>query len=224
MILAAGKGTRLQPLTEHTPKPLIEVGGKPLILHTIESLRNAGFIDIVINVGYLGKQIIAALGDGQQFGVSLHFSIEPAEPLETGGGIFKALPLLGDNPFLVVSGDIFTDYPFVQLRRQSSCEFAHLVMVDNPIFHKKGDYALDNGKIVMEANKPRFTYANIGVLSPNLFNECQAGIYPFPPLLKKPMAQGKVTGEYFNGIWHNVGSIQELTALRHSLNAMPSLS
>jgi len=209
MILAAGLGKRLRPLTDHTPKPLLPVRGKPLIIHHLQALARAGIVEIVINVnhGHLGKKIEEALGDGQQLGVQIFYSIEnPA--LETGGGIAKALPQLGPDPFLVVSGDILTDFPFERLPFEPK-GLAHLVLVDNPPYHPQGDYALING-LVAEVGGPLLNFAGIGVYRPALFAGCPAGIFRLPSLFKKAFIEQQITGEYYSGVWHNIGTPEEL--------------
>ncbi len=209
MILAAGKGERLRPLTLHTPKPLIRAGGVPLIEYHLRALAAAGFTEIVINHAWLGQQIEDHLGDGSRFGVSIQYSAE-GEPLETGGGIFKALPLLGDNPFVVVNGDIWTDYDFAGLR-QPVVGLAHLVLVDNPSHHTAGDFYL-NGAQVLDAvpGVDTLTYSGIAVLSPALFSGAQAGAFKLAPLLRNAMAAGAVTGERLQGQWVDVGTHERL--------------
>jgi N-acetyl-alpha-D-muramate 1-phosphate uridylyltransferase len=209
MILAAGKGERLRPLTLHTPKPLVRVAGVPLIEYHLRALAAAGFIEVVINHAWLGQQIEEHLGDGARFGMSLRYSAE-GEPLETGGGIFRALPLLGEEPFLVVNGDIFTDYPFAELSRPLA-GLAHLVLVDNPAHHPVGDFRLDRGQVAdAQAGQPSLTYSGIAVLSPSLFAGCQSGAFKLAPLLRAAMAGAQVTGERFAGRWVDVGSHERL--------------
>jgi N-acetyl-alpha-D-muramate 1-phosphate uridylyltransferase len=209
MILAAGKGERLRPLTLHTPKPLVRVAGVPLIEYHLRALAAAGFSEVVINHAWLGQQIEEHLGDGARFGMSLRYSAE-GEPLETGGGIFRALPLLGEEPFLVVNGDIFTDYPFAELSRPLA-GLAHLVLVDNPAHHPVGDFRLDRGQVAdAQAGQPSLTYSGIAVLSPSLFAGCQAGAFKLAPLLRTAMTEAQVTGERFAGRWVDVGSHERL--------------
>lgn len=207
MILAAGKGERMRPLTLHTPKPLIPVAGVPLIEYHLRALKAAGFQDLVINHAWLGAQIEAYLGAGERWAVSIQYSPE-GEPLETGGGIQRALPLLGDEPFVVVNGDIWTDYDFSQLR-QPLKGLAHLVLVDNPAHHPEGDFALCEGR-VSEAASARLTYSGIAVLHPRLFEGCQAGAFKLAPLLRQAMAAGQVTGEHHEGHWVDVGTTERL--------------
>lgn len=215
MILAAGRGERMRPLTDHTPKPLLQVGGQYLIAHHLQALAEAGFHEVVINHAYLGEQIVAALGDGQRFGVQIRYSAEQ-QALETGGGIFKALPLLGDAPFLVINGDIWCDYPLQGLR---SCEptLAHLVMVDNPPQHPAGDFVLDGGRL-HDGPGTRLTFSGIGVYQPALFAGCEPGAFPLAPLLRAAMARGAVSGEHYQGQWHDIGTPQRLAALERALS------
>ena len=209
MILAAGKGERLRPLTLHTPKPLVRVGGVPLIEYHLRALAAAGFTDIVINHAWLGQQIEDHLGDGSQFGVSIQYSPE-GEPLETGGGIFQALALLGDDPFAVVNGDIWTDYEFAALR-QPLTGLAHLVLVDNPAHHTSGDFSLSGGQVQDGmSGADTLTYSGIAVLHPDLFGGCTAGAFKLAPLLRNAMAAGQVTGERLQGHWVDVGTHERL--------------
>lgn len=214
MILAAGRGERMRPLTDRVPKPLLAVGGKPLIVHLIEGLRRGGIADIVINVAYLASLIEAELGDGAALGVRITYSREPDGPLETGGGIHRALPLLSD-PFLVVNGDIWTDYPFAQLPRDIRGK-AHLVLVDNRPHHPAGDFVLAGNRVVADAGV-RLTYSGIGVYRPALFAPMQAGRFPLAPLLRAAMATGDVSGEHYCGGWEDVGTPERLRALDDAL-------
>lgn len=208
LILAAGRGERLRPLTDHTPKPLLEAGGRPLIEHTIIGLAQAGYTDLVINLAHLGEQIQARLGDGGALGVRIAYSHEGDEALETGGGIHRALALLGDGPFLVVNGDIATDYPFERLDAQPQ-GLAHLVLVANPGHHPQGDFALDRGQ-VLAAGEPRHTFSGIGVYRPELFAGCVPGKFPLAPLLRQAMAQSLVSGELYPGFWMDIGTLERL--------------
>lgn len=211
MILAAGRGERMRPLTDHTPKPLLPVGKRRLIEHLIAALADAGFRDLVINHAHLGEQIVATLGTGDRHGVRIAYSAEPEGALETGGGIFQALPLLGDGPFLVVNGDIWTDYPFARVPRQL-IGLAHLVLVDNPVHHPDGDFGLDGTTVV--AHSPRkLTFSGIGVYSPALFAGCEPGRFPLAPLLRQAMARSAVTGEHYQGVWSDVGTPARLHAI-----------
>lgn len=218
MILAAGKGERLRPLTLHTPKPLVRAAGVPLIEYHVRALAAAGFTELVINHAWLGQQIEDYLGDGARFGVRIAYSAE-GEPLETGGGIFKALPLLGDQPFVLVNGDIFTDYPFAQLRRPLS-GLAHLVLVANPTHHAGGDFCLQGGQVSdAQAGEGNLTYSGLAVLSPVLFAECQPGAFKLAPLLRQAMAAGQVSGEQFAGCWVDVGTHERLAEVERLLEA-----
>ncbi|MEE4719318.1 nucleotidyltransferase family protein [Pseudomonas alliivorans] len=216
MILAAGKGERLRPLTLHTPKPLVRAGGVPLIEYHLNALREAGFHDLVINHAWLGQQIEDWLGDGQRFGLNIRYSPE-GEPLETGGGIFRALPLLGEEPFLVVNGDIWTDYDFVSLRRPLA-GLAHLVLIDNPAHHPTGDFSLVDGQVRDDdPTGQRLTYSGIAILHPQLFAGCEAGAFKLAPLLRDAMREGQVSGEYFSGRWVDVGTHERLAEVEQLL-------
>lgn len=216
MILAAGLGTRLRPLTLEKPKPLVEVGGKPLIVHHLENLSEAGFKDIVINHAWLGEKLVAALGNGSHWGLNIEYSAEP-EPLETGGAVFKALRLLGDDPFFLVNGDVYTDYAFQSLP-DSPRGLAHLVLVDNPDFKETGDFALDRHGRVQADGQNKLTFSGLSVLSPELFAHCKSGAFKLAPLLIDAMASGKVTGEHYCGLWTDVGTVERLQSLEEHLN------
>lgn len=216
MILAAGRGERLRPLTDKTPKPLIDVGGKPLIEHHLENLANAGFQDVVVNTGHLGEQLPAALGNGERWGLRIHYSEEPPEALETGGGIFQALPLLGPAPFAVISGDIWSDFPLARLRN-IKCDWAHLVMVPNPAHHPDGDLALEHGRLRSEGNM-RFTFSGIAVYHPRFFANASGGRWRITQLLKETADNQLVTGEQHEGAWFDSGTPQRLEALRNALD------
>ncbi|MGQ7815991.1 N-acetylmuramate alpha-1-phosphate uridylyltransferase MurU [Metapseudomonas furukawaii] len=218
MILAAGKGERMRPLTLHTPKPLVRAAGTPLIEFHLRALARAGFQDLVINHAWLGQQIEDHLGSGERFGLSIRYSAE-GEPLETGGGIFRALPLLGDEPFLLVNGDVWTDYDFGHLCRPLD-GLAHLVLVDNPEHHPRGDFQLVDGR-VSEAREgePSLTYSGIAVLHPRLFEGCQPGAFKLAPLLRQAMAAGQVSGEHFRGRWVDVGTHERLADVERLLQA-----
>ena len=212
MILAAGRGERMRPLTDVTPKPLLEAGGKPLIVWHIERLARAGFKELVINHAHLGGQIESALGEGSRLGVSIRYSPE-VEALETAGGIANALPLLGDEPFLVVNGDIFCDYDFAVLPRELDALSAWLVMVDNPVHHPGGDFALREGK-VLEAGEHKLTFSGIGLYRPEMFAPIAPGAKAkLAPLLREQMAAGKVSGEHYRGFWLDVGTPERLRQL-----------
>lgn len=216
-LLAAGIGARLQPLTDKIPKPLVKVFGKPLIVHHIEKLVKAGITNLVINVFYLKQQIIDYLGDGSAFGVNISYSIED-ELLDTGGGILNALPLLGDNPFVLLSSDIYSDYNYKKLLDfELRDNLAHLVMVPNPSFKLDGDFGIITRTKLLSLNSvPKYTFGNISIISPLLFKEClNRGnkIFPLAELFKKYIIQEKISGELFVGGWHNIGTIEELNKL-----------
>ncbi len=213
MILAAGRGERMRPLTDTTPKPLLPVAGKPLIHYHIEAFAQAGIADIVVNLAWKGVMLREALGDGSRFGVRLHYSDEGTEALETGGGIFKALPLLGNDPFIVVSGDIWTRFPLESLMsRPARDDLAHFVLVPNPSFHVRGDFSL-SGNRVGHAEHGRHTYANIGVLDPSFFEGCAPGRFPLAPIMRQQIAAGRVSGELYTGAWRNIGTPAQLAEL-----------
>ena len=213
MILAAGRGERMRPLTDSAPKPLLPVGGKALIEYHIEALAKAGAQDIVINLAWKGSMLREALGDGARFAVRLRYSDEGAEAFETGGGVFNALPLLGADPFIVVSGDIWTDYPMQKLfDRPHGADTAHFIMVPNPSFHPRGDFSLQDGRI-SEAHAPRYTYANIGVFTPEFFAECEPGRFPLVPIMRRWIREGRVSGELYEGEWRNIGTPAQLAEL-----------
>ncbi len=204
IILAAGKGERMRPLTENIPKPLLEVGEKPLILYHIERLVCAGITEIVINHGRLGEKIEAALGNGSRYGAAIRYSPEGDEPLETGGGIFNALRLLGGAVFIAVNADVWSDFPFARLPPEPA-GLAHLVLVDNPPHHTGGDFALSGGRLALEGGV-KLTFSGIGLYRPELFHECEYGRFPLAPLLRQATAQGLVSGEHYRGLWLDVGT------------------
>jgi len=212
MLLAAGRGERMRPLTDQLPKPLLTVRGKPLIVHHLERLARCGVRHVVVNVAWLGDRIRAALGDGAAFGVSIHYSEEGAQALETGGGIFQALPWLGSEPFLVVNGDVFTDFDFAALSIAPEA-WAHLLLVPNPVQHPQGDFALEGGRVV-ETGSTRWTYSGIGLYRPQLFDGCRPGRFPLLPLLRRAIAAGRLSGEVYGGAWSDVGTLERLAALQ----------
>ena len=217
MILAAGRGERMRPLTDRTPKPLLAVRGKPLIEWVIAALARAGISELVINHAHLGEQLTAALGNGERFGVTIRYSPE-RQALETAGGIAQALPLLGDAPFLVVNADLFCDYDFSRLATHSlGDDLAHLVLVANPEHHPQGDFSLDDSAgRVSERGSPAsmLTFSGIGLYSPRLFSGIPSGHKaPLAPLLRKAMAAGRVGGERHRGHWNDVGTPERLALL-----------
>ena len=227
MILAAGRGERMRPLTDHTPKPLLQAGGKPLIVWHIERLRAAGFSHVVINHAHLGQQIEDALGNGAGFGVSIQYSRE-VRALETAGGIATALPLIDAEVFTVVNGDIYCEYDFSRLaeplaRLAAGNDQAHLVLVDNPPHHPQGDFVLDGGRVTnadipLTPHPARFTFSGIGVYHRALFAHTPAGEKaPLAPLLRQAIDAGRISGEHFGGRWVDVGTPARLAALDEEL-------
>jgi MurNAc alpha-1-phosphate uridylyltransferase len=222
MILAAGRGERMRPLTDNTPKPLLKVGGKSLIVWHLENLSQAGIKEVVINHAHLGEQIVKALGNGQQWGMSIQYSEEKIA-LETAGGIANALPLLGDAIFLVVNGDIYTDMDFSACQMQAKTmqqqnRLAHLFMVDNPAQHAQGDFALNAG--LVEAEGPsKLTFSGVGIYHPHLFASVEQG-HPakLAPILREAMLRNQVSGEHFDGEWHDIGTPERLSALDMQLS------
>ncbi|UPG89160.1 nucleotidyltransferase family protein [Luteibacter aegosomaticola] len=216
LILAAGRGERMRPLTDTTPKPLLEVHGKPLIVHHIEKLAAAGVNYMVINTSHLADQFPDALGDGSRWGVRLRYSYEGPAPLETGGGMLNALPLLGSEPFIVVSADIWSDIDYAALPLQPE-GVAHLVMVPNPDFHPTGDFALKDGRLYdseAPADAERLTFGNVGVYRPEIVAGEAAGTFKLAPMYRRAIAQGRLSGERFDGFWRNVGNPAQLEQLR----------
>jgi MurNAc alpha-1-phosphate uridylyltransferase len=212
MVLAAGRGERMRPLTDQVPKALLTVRGKPLIIYHLEKLSRLGVKQVVINLAWLGGQIRDALGDGARWNLQIRYSDEAAEALETGGGIFRALPWLGPQPFLVVNADVFTELDFGAIHLAPEA-VAQLVLVANPMHHPYGDFALVNGR-VQEQGGARWTYAGIGLYRPELFEGCAAGRFPLLPLLRRASAAGKLHGQVFEGAWSDVGSVERLAALQ----------
>jgi len=219
LILAAGRGERLRPLTDMVPKPLLEAGGRSLIEHLITALAAAGYRRLVVNHAHLGQQLKDRLGDGQRYGVSIRYSDESTGALETGGGIHHALPLLGSNPFAVVNGDLWTNFPFARLP-DSIDGMAHLVLVDNPAHNSKGDFYLTGNRVV-ETDKVsdtrRLTFSGIGVYRKELFVDCKPGAFPLAPILRDAIAAGRVSGEYYKGEWEDIGTPQRLAELDRRL-------
>ncbi len=213
MVLAAGRGERLRPLTDHTPKPLLEVRGKPLIVWHLEALARAGVQEAVINLSWLGEAIRHRLGSGEQFGLRIQYSVEPAGALEVGGGIHQALSLLGAAPFIVVNGDTFTDLDFARLEIGPAA-LAHLVLVPNPEHHPRGDFVLSGHEVSM-GDAPRLTYSGIGVYRPEMFARCAPGRFPLLPVLREAISDRRLTGERYDGHWTDVGSVQRLAALNN---------
>jgi MurNAc alpha-1-phosphate uridylyltransferase len=213
MILAAGRGERMRPLTDMVPKPLLTVHGQPLIERHVMNLARAGFERVVINLAWLGEKIRDYLGDGARYGVSILYSEEKPAALDTGGGIFRALPHLSPGPFAVVNGDIFTDFPFGTLNLHAGHD-AHLVLVPNPSY-LKGDFGLENGRALARAAE-RFTFGCIAVYSPEFFAGCIDGVFPMMPLWQRSMAAGRCSAELYRGLWEDVGTPERLAALNAS--------
>ncbi len=202
----------MRPLTDQLPKALLTVRGKPLIVYHLEKLSRLGVKHVVINLAWLGGQIRAALGDGAQWKLQIHYSDEGGEALETGGGIFQALPWLGPQPFLVVNADVFTDFDFGDIQIAPEA-LAQLVLVANPMHHPHGDFALTSGR-VQEQGGALWTYAGIGLYRPELFQGCRAGKFPLLPLLRRAIAARRLHGQVFEGAWSDVGSVERLAALQ----------
>lgn len=211
MILAAGRGERMRPLTDHLPKSLLEVGGKPLIEYHLEKFADAGIRSVVINHDHFGERIEAVLGDGGRWGLGIRYSAETGAALETGGGIFRALPMLEPGPFVVVNADVWTDMDYRQLPREPD-GLAHLFLVDNPAHHPEGDFSLQDGQ-VGETGDSRLTFSGLGIYRPDLFAGCSGGRFPLAPLLRRAMSTGQVSGTHFRGEWVDVGTPQRLAAL-----------
>jgi MurNAc alpha-1-phosphate uridylyltransferase len=215
MILAAGRGERLRPLTDTTPKPLLPVGGRPLIDYHLENLANAGFREVVINLAHQGEKIRETLGSGSAWGLNITYSPEPPNALDTGGGIHNALPLLGDAPFAIINGDVFSEYPMARLRA-IKCDHAHLVLVPNPAHNPNGDFAIRGGYVTDDA-EPRYTFAGISVYHPRFFDSASGGRFSVVPMLLKAMNLQRVTGEMFKGVWHDIGTLERLETLQGHL-------
>ena len=213
MILAAGRGERMRPLTDHTPKPLLKVHDKPLIVWHIERLKKAGITQLVINHAHLGEQIEQTLSDGSSLGVSISYSPEDTA-LETGGGIARALPLLGEQPFLVVNGDVWTDVDYTALALDED-DLAHLVLVNNPSHNPKGDFALNNNRVTSDgANK--LTFSGVGLYQPSLFVAQPEERFPLAPLLREAMSLNKVSGFHHRGVWMDIGTPERLAEINAS--------
>jgi N-acetyl-alpha-D-muramate 1-phosphate uridylyltransferase len=219
MILAAGRGERMRPLTDHKPKPLLLVAGKPIIEHTIRQLVAAGFTDIVINHAHLGEQIEATLGNGQALGATIHYSPEGEQGLETAGGLINALPLLGDDIFLVVNGDIATDFDFAELKN-IPVDLAHLVLVPNPEHHPEGDFGIDDTGLVNEQASEPLTFSGIGLYNPKLFHNLPIGSRKLGPLLRLAIAKRQVSGQKFSGFWIDIGTPERLQKLNAHLGSI----
>ena len=220
MLLAAGRGERMRPITDTLPKPLVEVAGKPLIVWHLTALARAGMREVVINLSGLGAQLREALGDGARFGVRISYSEEGPVPLETGGGIFRALPLLGPEPFLVVNADIWTDIDFARLALEPGAH-AHLVLIPNPQHHPRGDFGLEGGYVVNRASE-RFTYSGVGVYRTEFFAGCSAERFPLLPLLNRAIGARLARGQIHRGQWCDVGTPERLASLEARVTALQS--
>ena len=220
MVLAAGRGERMGTLTDRVPKPLLEVGGRPLIEHQILRLADAGFSDLVVNLAWLGERIVERLGDGSGLGVRILYSREPEGALDTGGGIRRAMPLLGDERFVVVNSDVWSDYPLEKLRDAHAGD-AHIVLVDNPGHHPNGDFALAPDGTVAEAGHTRLTFSGIGCYRPRLFLAWSSERFPLVAVLRDAIAAGTLCGEHHRGEWIDVGTPDRLEALDRTLCATP---
>ncbi len=219
MILAAGLGERMRPLTNYIPKPLLEVAGKPLIVYHIEKLAAAGFEEIIINIAHLGFMIPEALGDGARWGIKISYSDEQQEgALESAGGIVKALPLLGDAPFLVVNGDVWCDYRF-DIGFDLQDDLAHLILVENPDHNNEGDFALEANR-VLNGGALQHTFSGIGYYSPKLFERLSYGRAPLAPLLREAIREGRVSGELYSGQWRDIGTPERLVELNKACDSV----
>ena len=217
MVLAAGRGERLRPHTDITPKPLIQVGKHRLIEYHLLNLAKAGINDVIINISWLADQIAQTLGDGSQYGLGITYSNEGEEALETAGGIVNALPLLGDDPFIVINGDIWCDYDLSRLTSMDLVHEAHLVLVGNPEHNLEGDFALDQG-LIRTTGESKLTYSGIGIYTPAFFAETKPGKKALGPILRKKAEQDKISGEFFEGQWVDIGTIERLAQLRSYLS------
>jgi N-acetyl-alpha-D-muramate 1-phosphate uridylyltransferase len=215
MVLAAGRGERMRPLTDHTPKPLLRVGGKPLVAHHLEALAAAGCRDVVMNCSWLADRLRAGLGDGRAWGVSIEYSPEPWPPLDTGGGIFHALPLLGPGPFLLLNGDVWCDASPASLELPAGM-LGHLLLVPNPAHNPHGDFGLVDGRVEPEAS-PRLTYGGMAILAPELFAGCRPGRFPLAPILAAAARRGRISGMLHSGAWVDVGTPERFYALQAKL-------
>lgn len=219
MILAAGLGTRMRPLTNHLPKPLLSVGGKPLIVWHLERLKRNGFQQVVINIAWLGNKIPEMLGNGDQYGLKIWYSDEQNEDLlETGGGIIKALPLLGEEPFLVLNGDIWCDYEFKPTSPLKGNDLGHLLLVDNPVHHPNGDFLLEDGR-VHNTGDHQLTYSGIAYFHPDLFKQCHYGKQALAPIMREAMQNSLISGEHHQGVWQDIGTPERLAELDDALKS-----
>ena len=215
MLLAAGRGERMRPLTDDTPKPLLRVGGRALIDYHLAALAAAGFERVVVNTAWQGAKLREHVGEGRELGLSVRYSDEGEQALETAGGIAQALPMLGPRPFVVINADVYTDFPYARLTLPVG-RYAHLVLVDNPPQHPAGDFALRAGRVYADGG-PYLTFAGIGVYHPALFSGLPRRPARLAPLLARAMDAGRVSGEHYHGAWHDVGTPERLHALDSTL-------
>lgn len=215
MVLAAGRGERMRPLTDRLPKPLLPVAGEPLVAHQLRALAAAGIREVVMNCAWLADVLQAGLGDGRAWGVSIDYSVEPWPPLDTGGGILQALRLLGPEPFLLVNGDVWSEFSPAGLALPDGM-LGHLVLVPNPAHNSRGDFGLVDGQVEPDA-RPRLTYGGMAILSPGLFAACSPGRFPLAPILRSAAQQGRISGVLHGGGWVDVGTPERLYALRSRL-------
>jgi len=213
MILAAGRGERMRPLTDTTPKPLLMAGSKRLIEYHLYNLASAGFKEVVINVAWLGQQIIDTIGSGEKYNLNIVYSNEGDQALETGGGIYNALPLLGSEPFLVINGDVWTDYPFKKLYNFSLKDKAHLVLVNNPQHHPEGDFSIAENRLT-EGGFKKFTFSGIGIYSTDFFTGHQQKKYPLAPMIREYISENNISSELYTGKWMDIGTEQRLQELK----------
>lgn len=215
MILAAGRGERMRPLTDNLPKPLLPYRGKPLIVHVLEQCRAAGIHDFVVNLSYLPLKIQDTLQDGRAWGVNITYALEEQGPLGMAGGVINALPYLGNAPFLVLSADVLTDFPIARLvARAPSVQCAHLVLVDNPPFHPNGDFHLTQEGVIQLHGTPKWNYAGMGVYHPQIFAQYPPGERAMVPALRSFIEAGQITGEHYAGVWCNIGTPQDYESLQ----------
>lgn len=216
MILAAGRGERMRPLTDELPKPLLKAGSHRLIEYHLYQLAEAGFSEVVINVAWLGQKIIDTIGNGERYGLHIDYSNEGEQALETAGGIFQALPLLGEQAFVVINGDVWSDYPYAELKDFELNGLAHLVMVKNPEHNPQGDFAIEHNRVLNQGEQT-FTFSGIGVYSPDFFAGMSQGKAPLAPMLREAIERGQVSGEIYQGNWLDIGTPQRLQQLEQLL-------
>lgn len=217
MILAAGRGERLRPLTDETPKSLVEVGGRSLLERHLDHVRAAGIRTVVINLGWLGDRIVERVGSGRRYGLEVVYSQEGDHVLETGGGIFKALPTLGERPFLVINADVFTDMPVPDVALGNE-HLGHLVMVPSPAYRKGGDFDIEDG-LLRNTSDQSLTFSGVAIYRPEFFADCEAGRFPLAPMLRNAADRGQLAGSLYEGRWADVGTPERLARLRAELSA-----